>query len=237
MPQGIKSIQGWRLLLLKLLVLVFLSVIIEWILTGLTSGNALVPFHNHYFSSAKYYLTSAALRSDFSTDTFATTRFGVYLLLSYLLYFLISIILLFFTKKATKITEILFYLFITAPFFLAFFFPYRKAVIDTTKKEIVVTRYHYLFIPLSTQHISFKDVTAVSSKTSTEYDGYNKKYISYLAIGVQTKDGFIVLGDKEAGEAKGTLTHPASPLLSAHDVQCTDTAIALIQQVIQLSPN
>ena len=205
---------GWRFLLIKAVCAVAVVFLIETILQAFASkealATALAPFHNHYFSSSRNFITIPGMASTFSDDQTATTRFVEYFILGYIAFAIISMLIWaipVLKKHSGRINSVLFFLLVLSTFMVAFFFPRRMTVIDTEAREIRVTQNSWWFIP-ETSHIPFTDIANINYKTTWYYNGHDKEYNNYIVIALITKSGAkINLGEIQAGEQRGTLVH------------------------------
>jgi hypothetical protein len=230
---------GWRLLLIKAICAVAIVFILEKILDLFTNadplGAALLPFHNHYFSFSRYYLTNLGMGSDFTDDPSATNRFVMFFILGYVVYVVINTAVWLLCRSKTKAASInswLYYLMVLIVFLLAFYFPGKITVIDTAKKEIRITTYTYFFIPATT-HIPFNAISTIGYNTARDYDGYNKKYINYLMITVTNKTGIKTqIGEIQAGEEKGTLVHKPAMVIPQEKSALADRVVGALNKVV-----
>ncbi|WP_252793555.1 hypothetical protein [Mucilaginibacter flavidus] len=205
---------GWRVLLIKAVCAVAIVFLIEIVLEALRSkdalATALAPFHNHYFSLSRNFLTIPGMASTFSDDQTATTRFVEYFILGYIAFAIISMLIWaipVLKKYSSRINSVLFFLLVLSTFLVAFFFPGRMTVIDTKAREIRTTKNSWWFIPETTR-IPFVNIANIGYKTTWYYNGHDKEYNNYIVITLTTKIGTkINLGEIQAGEQKGTLVH------------------------------
>ncbi|WP_394772477.1 hypothetical protein [Mucilaginibacter sp.] len=212
---------GWRFLLIKAICAVAIVFLIETVLQAFTSKDALAtelaPFHNHYFSLSRNFLTIPGMASTFSDDQTATTRFVEYFILGYIAFAIISMLIWaipVLKKYSSRVNSVLFFLLVLSTFLVAFFFPGRMTVIDTEAREMESTLYSWWFIPETTR-VTFDDIANIDYKTSWYYNGHDKIYNNYILITITTKSGAkINLGEIQAGEQPGTLMHKPEVMIS-----------------------
>jgi len=205
---------GWRFLLIKALGAIVIVFLIETILRALASkdvlATALAPFHNHYFSPFRNFITIPGMASTFSDDQTATTRFVEYFILGYIAFAIVTMVIWMIPilkKHSARINSALFFLLVLSTFLVAFFFPGRMTVIDTEAREIRITKNSWWFIPETTR-ILFNEIASIGYKTTWYYNGHDKEYNNYILIMLTTKSGTKVnLGEIQAGEQRGTLIH------------------------------
>lgn len=217
---------GWRFFLIKAICAILIVFLIETLLQALSSkdtlATTLAPFHNHYFSLSKYFISIPGMASTFSDDQTATTRFVEYFILGYIAFAIINLFVWaipVLKKNADRINSVLFILLVLSTFLVAFFFPARISVIDTEGREVRITQNSWWFIPKTTR-IPFSLVDSANYKTTWYYNGHDKEYNNYIVLTLTTKNGVKVsLGEIQAGEQRGTLVrHPpmmVSPELRA----------------------
>ena len=218
----VKYKTGWRFLLIKAIAAVAIVFLIEIILRAFAGkdllATTLAPFHNHYFSLSRNFITVPGIASTFSDDQTATTRFVEYFILGYIVFAIINLLIWIIPalKKHTgRINSVLFFLLVLSAFMASFFFPRRMTIIDTAAREIVSTRYSWWFIP-ETARVPFADIAGIDYKTTWYYNGHDKVYNNYIVIALTTKSGTQVdLGEIQAGEQKGTLVKKPPVMVSA----------------------
>jgi len=230
---------GWRFLLIKAVCAVAIVFLIETILRAL-SGNdalatALAPFHNHYFSLSRNFITIPGMASTFSDDQTATTRFVEYFILGYIAFIIINLLIWMIPilkKHSDPINSILFFLLVLSTFMVAFFFPGRMTAVDTDAREIRTTQYSWWFIPETTR-IPFADIANIDYKTTWYYNGHDKEYNNYIVIALTTKSGRkINLGEIQAGEQKGTLVHKPPVMIPQQLIAMADKVVEALNGAV-----
>ena len=231
--------KGCSLLLMKAAGAIAIVALIEIILSAITNKDqSLTPFHNHYYFFSTFYLTDPGIGSEFSESPFATTRFIIYFILGYLIYAVINVIWLIppLKKFADRVNSILLAMLLIGAFLVAFFFPPRVSIIDTTNKEIRVTRYSWLFIPTTT-HVSFSDIDTVQTGTTYDYDGYTSKYIIDLVISITSTQGEkISLGKIQVDEQSGSPSHAPIVNIPTYKKQWGDEGVRMIDGEVKKRP-
>ena len=231
---------GWRFLLIKAICAVVIVFLIETTLRALSSkdtlATALTPFHNHYFSPSRYFITIPGMGSTFSDDQTATTRFVEYFILGYIAFAIINLVIWaipVLKKRAGRIKSVLFALLMLRTFLVAFFFPGRMTVIDTETREIKTTHYTWWFIP-ETTHIPFANITSIDYKTSWYYNGHDKEYNNYIVIKLTTKNGTkINLGEIQAGEQRGTLVHKPPVMIPPELITMAEKVVNALNEAVK----
>ncbi|MEP6611406.1 MAG: hypothetical protein ABJA76_05965 [Mucilaginibacter sp.] len=231
---------GWRFLLIKAICAVVIVFLIETILRALAGkdalATALTPFHNHYFSPSRNFITIPGMASTFSDDQTATTRFVEYFILGYIAFAIISMLIWMIPalkKHSGRINSVLFFLLVFSTFLVAFFFPGRMTVIDTEAREIKTTHYTWWFIPETTR-VPFADIATVDYKTTWYYNGHDKEYNNYIVIALITKTGTkINLGEIQAGEQRGTLIHKPPVMIPPQLIVMTDKVVDALNGAVK----
>ncbi len=231
---------GWRFLLIKAIAAIAIVFLTEIILRAFASNDplaaTLAPFHNHYFSLSRNFITIPGIASTFSDDQTATTRFVEYFILGYIIFTIITLLIWtipVLKKHSARINSILFFLLVLSAFLAAFFFPRRMTVIDTEAREIVSTRYSWWFIPETTR-IPFADIAGIDYKTSWYYNGHDKVYNNYILITLTTKSGTkTYLGEIQAGEQQGTLVKRPPAMVSAALLQMAAGVVDTLNKTVK----
>lgn len=236
----IKYKTGWRFLLMKAICALVIVFLIETILRALNSKDALAvalaPFHNHYYSPSRNFLTVPGMASSFSDDQTATTRFVLYFILGYIAFAIINLALWaipVLKKYSARINSVLFFLLVLSTFMVAFFFPGRMTVIDTEAREIVTTRNTWWFIPETTR-IPFTNIANIDYKTTWYYNGHDKEYDNYIVLTLTTKSGAkINLGEIQAGEQRGTLVHKPPVMIPQELIAMAEKVVAALNVAVR----
>jgi hypothetical protein len=229
---------GWRLLLIKAIITIVILALVEFILGTISAkdpmSTALKPFHNNYFSCAPYYLTNPGMGSEFSESPSATTRFVIFFILGYIMFFIINIIwfIPLFRPLAKYVNLLLFNLILIGAFLLAFFFPPKTTEISTIDKEIRITRHSWLFIP-KTIPIHFSDIDSIWPQITSVFDGTTMQYINYLSISITTNKGFkIPLGKIQVSAQPGHPSKPPAPNVPADKMELAREIIRRMKAII-----
>lgn len=232
--------KGWRFLLIQAITAIAIVFLIEVILRAFAGQGALsaalAPFHNHYFSLSRNFITVPGMASTFSDDQMATTRFVEYFILGYIVFAIINLLIWIIPalkRHSGRINTVLFGLLVLSAFLAAFFFPRRMTVIDTETHEIVTTRNSWWFIPETTR-VAFTDIAGIDYKTTWYYNGHDKEYNNYIVITLTTKSGTQVnLGEIQTGEQKGTLVDKPPVMVSAALLKVAANAVAALNKAVK----